>query len=125
MMLEAVGIDRQHIDLMGFEAANQVVNELEIAAHPMGAVKEQAHIGAAGLEMLADIGIHIGHCRGGGRGMVEALPRQGFRGFVAVAAAQVGIAEKEQEVAEVGYPAAHQVGENRFQFSYRSRAGGD
>ena len=124
VMLEAVGIDRQHIDLVGFEAADQGIDELEIAAHPVGAVKEQAHAGAAGLETLADIGIRIDDFCGGGLRMVKALPRQGFRGFVAVVAAQVGIAEKEQEVAEVGYPAAHQVGEHRFQFRDRRGAGG-
>ena len=124
VMLEAVGVNRQDVDLLCFQAANKVVHELQVAAHPVSAVEQQANAGAIWPEPAADKAVNVIGFVCTGIRVVDAFPRHRLRGFVAVVAAQVSVAEEEEEVAEIGNPAAHQVGKDCFQFGHRHRAGG-
>ena len=51
-------------------------------------------------------------------------PGQRRRGLVAVAGAEVGITEEQEQVLEVLYAALHQVGENGLNLRNRHGAGG-
>ena len=92
LMLEAVGKDRQDVDVLGLQAGNQVVNESQVPAHPMGAIEQHANGGTARVpsgEAVVGNGRTLGNL-----GMVDALPRHGRRRFVPEIAAEVGIGEE-------------------------------
>ena len=125
IVLKAVGIDGQDVDTLAFQAADQVIHELQVAAHPVGAVEEQADAGLARLEAGSDIGFDAGGFFRGGVWVVQAFPGHRFRRFVAELAAQVCIAQEQEQVAEVVNSPAHQVGKGGFQFRHRHGAGGN
>ena len=122
-VLEAVGENGQDIDLLRFQRRNQVVNERQVAAHPVGAVEQGAHGGASGDEPGGNV--FRNPRPGGNLRMVNPLPGHRRRRLVAVIGTQVGIGQKEKQVAEINHAAAHQVRENGFHFRHRRGAGGD
>ena len=58
-------------------------------------------------------------------GMIDALPWQRGRGFVAVGGTEVGVAEEEEQVLKILHPALHEVGEDRFNLDRGYSAGGN
>ena len=121
-VLQAVGEYGQHIDILGFQAGDEVVDECQVAAHPVGAVEQGTDSRASGDETGGDV---IGNAGASGNlGMVDALPGHWGGGFVTVIAAEVGVGQKEEQVAEVEDAAAHQVGEYGFHFGDGGGAGG-
>ena len=54
-VLQTEGVYRQNIGAFGFEAANQTVYGLQVSAHPVGAIKQDADGGPARLESLSKI----------------------------------------------------------------------
>ena len=123
LVLQAVRKNRQYVDVLLLEAANQVVNEGQVAAHPVGAVKEHSHRRAIRGKTLGD---EVGNGRAfDNLRVIDALPGHGRGRFVAVVAAQVGVGKEQEEVAEVEDAAAHQIRKNRFHFRHGRGAGGD
>ena len=122
-MLQAEGVDGQHVGALGLQAAYQGVNGQQVAAHPVGAVEQDADAGPFSLELLGYEGVHV-HAVSG-VGVVDALPRQRSRGFVAVGGAEVGVAEEQEQVLEVLNAALHQVGEDGIHLHRGNGAGGD
>ena len=91
----------------------------------MGAVEKQPDTSPAGLETGRNISVHVGRVLRVGVRMVYALPRHRLRRFVAELAAQVGIAQEQEQIAEVIDSAAHQVRKCSFQFRHRDGARGN
>ena len=89
----------------------------------MGAVEQRAHGGASGDEPGGDV--FLNPRPGGNLRMVNPLPGHWRRRLVAVIGTQVGIGQKEKQVAEIDHAAAHQVSENGLHFRHRRGAGGD
>ena len=89
----------------------------------MGAVEKQADGRAAGAETGGDVGVNVHPV--GQIGVVDALPRQGGGGFVAVIGAEISIAEEKKQVLKVRNAALHQIGEYGFHFRHGHGAGGD
>ena len=123
LMLEAVGKHRQDVDGSGFQPGNEVVNEGQVSAHPVGAIEQQADAGPCRVEPGPYVIVKRGSLGHGG--MVHALPGHRGRSLMAVVAAQVGVSEEQEQVAEIKHAAAHQVGKDGFNFGDGSRAGGD
>ena len=113
----------QDVGAVAFDAADQGVNREQVAGHPMGAVEKQADGRAAGAETGGDVGVNVHPV--GQIGVVDALPRQGRRGFVAVIGAEISIAEEKKQVLKVRNAALHQIGENGFHLRHGHGAGGD
>ena len=89
----------------------------------MGAVEQYSDGRATLLKAPSDVGLNVGPL--GNIGVVNALPRQGRGGLVAVVSAEVSVAEKQEQVLEVLHSALHQVGEDGLHLGHRSGAGGD
>ena len=120
-MLQAVGKDGQDIDFVGFQAADEVINESKVAAHPVGAVEQDADAGPAGNEASGDV--VVSRRPRGSLGMVNALPRHRRRGFVSIVAAEVSVGKEQEQVAEIDHAPAHQVGKDGFHLGDRGSAG--
>ena len=121
LVLEAVGEHRQHVDILFFQACDQVVNEGQIPAHPVGTVEKDADGGSIRNEPAGDVIGYAGAFRY--LRVIDALPGHRRRSLVPIISAKVGVGQEQEQISEIEDATAHQVREDRFHLGHRSGTG--